>query len=260
MYVTIFNLQYITFSLISLIYSREIRGIFFLLKAVLNEFIYECKIKNLSPRTIKSYYSSNDLMVQWLIDNQKITDIEQVKTTDLKAYIFYKFDNNAKETYINGIIKNMRAFFKYAIDNEYIANNPVLKVRWAKEAKPIIKTFTSKQAVQLLLEIKAYDCMLNFEKSFKNTLSSGTPFDFFSIACENCHVPFAHTRADIEAMPNGKFIYGIYGENDIESCRDLLFYTAQVLGCYCQINREGKLELRKYGDNPVLSIVPPIKS
>jgi len=104
------------------------------------------------------------------------------------------------------------------------------------------------------LEIKAYDCMLNFEKSFKNTLSSGTPFDFFSLACENCRVPFAHTRADIEAMPNGKYIYGIYGENDIESWRDLLFYTAQVLGCYCQINRDGKLELRKYGDNPVLSI------
>ena len=104
------------------------------------------------------------------------------------------------------------------------------------------------------LEIKAYDCMLNFEKSFKNTLSSGTPFDFLSLACENCHVPFAHTRADIEAMPNGKFIYGIYGENDIESWRDLLFYTAQVLGCYCQINRRGQLELRKYGNVPVMQV------
>ena len=104
------------------------------------------------------------------------------------------------------------------------------------------------------LEIKAYDCMLNFEKNFRNTLSSGTPFDFFSLACENCRVPFAHTRADIEAMPNGKFIYGIYGENDIESWRDLLFYTAQVLGCYCQINRQGQLELRKYGNTPIMQV------
>ena len=88
-------------------------------------------------------------MIQWLIDNQNIADIEQVKPTDLKAYIFYKFDNNAKETYINGIIKNMRAFFKYAVENEYIANNPVFKVKWAKESKPLIKTFTNKQAVQL---------------------------------------------------------------------------------------------------------------
>ena len=120
-----------------------------LLKAVLNEFLYECKIKNLSPRTIKSYQNSNNLMIQWLIDNQNIADIEQVKPTDLKAYIFYKFDNNAKETYINGIIKNMRAFFKYAVENEYIANNPVFKVKWAKESKTLIKTFTNKQAVQL---------------------------------------------------------------------------------------------------------------
>ena len=74
------------------------------------------------------------------------------------------------------------------------------------------------------LEIKAYDCMLNFEKNFRNKLSSGTPFDFLSLACENCHVPFAHTRADIEKMPNGKYLYGIYGENDIESWRDLIFW------------------------------------
>ena len=38
---------------------------------------------------------------------------------------------------------------KYAVENEYIAYNPALKVKWAKESKPIIKTFTNKQAVQL---------------------------------------------------------------------------------------------------------------
>ncbi|MDD6488404.1 MAG: tyrosine-type recombinase/integrase [Clostridia bacterium] len=120
-----------------------------LLKAVLNEFIYECKIRNLTPQTIKSYRNGNNLMIQWLNENRNITDIEQVKSTDLKAYIFLKFDNKAKESYINGIIKQMRAFFKYAVDNEYIAVNPVLKVNWAKESKTLIKTFTNKQAVKL---------------------------------------------------------------------------------------------------------------
>ena len=55
-------------------------------------------------------------------------------------------------------------------------------------------------------------------------------------------------------MPSGKYLYGIYGENDIESWRDLLFYVAQVLGCYCQINRQGKLELRKFGNVPVIQV------
>ncbi len=30
-------------------------------------------------------------------------------------------------------------------------------------------------------------------------------------------------------------------ENDIETCRDVLFYVAQVLGGFFVINREGKL-------------------
>ena len=40
------------------------------LKAVLNEFIYECKIKHFTPRTIKSYYNGNNLLIQWLNDEK----------------------------------------------------------------------------------------------------------------------------------------------------------------------------------------------
>lgn len=127
-------------------FSREIGGIFLLLRAVLQEFIYECKIRNLTQQTVKGYYNGNNLMIQWLKDNRNIADIEQVKTADIKAYIFYKLDNHAKDTYINGIIKQMRAFFKYAVDNEYIAKNPILNIKWARESKPLIKTFTDKQA------------------------------------------------------------------------------------------------------------------
>lgn len=130
-------------------YFKRDRGDFLLLRAVLNEFIYECKIRNLTQQTVKGYYNGNNLMIQWLNDNRSIKDIEQVKTADLKAYIFYKLDNNAKDTYINGIIKQMRAFFKYAVDNEYIAKNPILNIKWARESKPLIKTFTDKQAKQL---------------------------------------------------------------------------------------------------------------
>ena len=36
----------------------------------------------------------------------------------------------------------------------------------------------------------------------------------------------------------------VYTENDIETCRDVLFYVAQVLGGFFIINREGKLELK----------------
>ncbi len=60
--------------------------------------------------------------------------------------------------------------------------------------------------------------------------------------------------AEIDAMPNGGVTLSVYTENDIETCRDVLFYVAHVLGGFFIINREGKLELRKYGKDPVMKV------
>ena len=41
--------------------------------------------------------------------------------------------------------------------------------------------------------------------------------------------------AEIDAMPNGGVTLSVYTENDIETCRDVLFYVAQVLGGFFSI-------------------------
>ena len=104
------------------------------------------------------------------------------------------------------------------------------------------------------LEIKAYDYMLRFEKDFNGFETIGKPYDFLSLCGLACDVELAQTQEEIEALPNGDQELSIYSENDIESYRDVLFYVAQVLGCFCVINREGMLELRSYSDVPVQTI------
>lgn len=104
------------------------------------------------------------------------------------------------------------------------------------------------------LELKAYDYMLRFDKTLKLNASSGTAYNFLASACNDCKVELAHSREEIEQMPNGKEVLGIYSDNDIETYRDLLYYTAQVLGCFCRIDREGRLELVPYGTTPVMDI------
>ncbi|WP_010651581.1 hypothetical protein [Oceanobacillus massiliensis] len=104
------------------------------------------------------------------------------------------------------------------------------------------------------LEIKAYDYMLRFDKSFSFEVSNGTPHDFIALACEKCGVEMAQTKEEIDSMPNGAFVFGIYTENDIETWRDLIYYIAQVLGCFATINRVGKLEFRKYGNVSVMDV------
>ena len=104
------------------------------------------------------------------------------------------------------------------------------------------------------LEIKAYDFMVRFEKAFTSLESIGNAYDFMVLCSTACDVELAQSRAEIEAMPNGSENLSIYSDNDIETYRDVLFYVGQVLGGFFVINRAGKLELRKYGDQPVLVV------
>ena len=104
------------------------------------------------------------------------------------------------------------------------------------------------------LELKAYDYMLHFEKDFNGFETVGTAYDFLSLCCKSCQVEMAQTQEEISTMPNADVTLSIYPENDIETYRDVLYFTAQVLGCFCCINREGKLELRKYMAAPILQV------
>ena len=104
------------------------------------------------------------------------------------------------------------------------------------------------------LEIKAYDFMVRFEKAFTSLESIGNAYDFMVLCSTACNVSLAQSRAEIEALPNGTENLSIYSDNDIETYRDVLFYVGQVLGGFFVINRAGELELRKYGDTPVLVV------
>lgn len=104
------------------------------------------------------------------------------------------------------------------------------------------------------LEIKAYDYMLRFDEAFNGFETVGNAYDFMELCSKACRVELAQTREEIEAIPNGAEVLSVYTENDIETYRDMLYYIGQVLGGFLCINRFGKLELRKYGAEPVMEI------
>ena len=89
------------------------------------------------------------------------------------------------------------------------------------------------------LEIKTYDYMIRFEKAFNGFEAIGNAFDFMNLCASACKVELAQTREKIEAMPNGMKNLSIYTDNNIETFRDVLYYTGQVLGGFFVINRFG---------------------
>ncbi|OUQ25116.1 hypothetical protein B5E77_12520 [Lachnoclostridium sp. An131] len=106
-----------------------------------------------------------------------------------------------------------------------------------------------------VLELKAYDRMLRFDRAFNGFETIGTAYGMMALCSTACGVELAQIQSEIEAFPNGSELLSIYPENDIETYRDVLYFIAQVLGGFFCINREGKLEFRQYGDTPVMEIL-----
>ena len=120
------------------------------LKDVLDEFLFELEIKNFSKRTIKTYKNNNNLFFNYLKNEFEITELENVKPNHIKKYFQYLIKKGQKPTYVNNILKNIRAFFLYCEEQEYIKEKPTEKVKWQKEKKVIINTFTTEEIIKIL--------------------------------------------------------------------------------------------------------------
>lgn len=119
------------------------------LYVIIEEFLYAKKIENQTQRTLRGYKNTLNLFASWLQNGWTIDELEKIHVVHLKQYVAYHLKQGHKATYVNGIIKILRAFFKYTNAEEY-TDIDYQKVAWVKEEKPVIKAFTVQDAKQLL--------------------------------------------------------------------------------------------------------------
>jgi integrase/recombinase XerD len=130
-----------------------------LMDDALKEFLFECEVKKYTWKTIKGYRNGLEFLINYLKNEQKISSIEEINTQHLKAFFMYQSKRKRKETYLNGLLKTYRAFFKYLVNEEYLSVNPVLKVSWMKEPKTVIKTFSDDEVRKMLEAFSESDYM-----------------------------------------------------------------------------------------------------
>lgn len=121
-----------------------------LLDDSVKEFIFECQIRQYTWKTVKGYKNTLEYLATYLKEVHHLTDIEQVNEHHLKAFFAYQINKKCKETYLNGLIKVYRAFYKYLVEQEYVIKNPILKVSWMHEPTNIIKTFSDEEVKRML--------------------------------------------------------------------------------------------------------------
>jgi len=163
-----------------------------LLTDVLKEFLFEAQIKNYTISTQKTYKNINALFHNYLKNKYDILDLESVSHLHIKEYVKFVHLKGRKPTYINSILKTIRAYFEYCTREEYINANPCKKVSWQREGKIVIDAFNDSE-VSKMLQAYNYSNYLNA----RNKTIMATLFDTGIRNFELCTLKSSDVRDSI---------------------------------------------------------------
>jgi integrase/recombinase XerD len=118
----------------------------------MKEFLFHLQVKNYSVRNAKGYKNNNLAFIRYLNNEFEINELEVIKPSHIKSYLMFLKQKGRKETYINSIFKNIRSFFNFCIEEEYLQDkdNPCSKVKWMKEPRVVITTFTDNEVRRMI--------------------------------------------------------------------------------------------------------------
>ena len=136
----------------------------------IEQFLTHCSMKQLSKKTLKAYNQTLYLMANYLEQVHSITSAEQVKAFHISAYIGYlqergkytvacscnhtqqnyperrtDYKRSISKTTINNYIRNMRVFFNFLVEFDYIERSPMRKIKQLKNARHSVDFITDSQ-------------------------------------------------------------------------------------------------------------------
>ncbi|WP_145410719.1 tyrosine-type recombinase/integrase [Paenibacillus xylanexedens] len=140
---------------------------------LLHSFILDCKVKNLSPLTLRFYQYSAKQMKEAFLAQQVPFDIYTVSIREIKNhFIAYLFDQGRSDNTVNGRIKAIKQFFKYLFEEGWLTENVANDLHVVKAKKLMIQTFTKEQVVSI------------FEQPDKKTFSGYRDFTMMMVLLE----------------------------------------------------------------------------
>lgn len=104
---------------------------------LINLYIQTKKIEGLAHGTLKNrYYLLKEL------DDYLHKPYDKITLSDLRMYIMHK-QEKLKVTSVNSIITQIKTFFTWLVDEDYIEKNPAKKLKKSKEPTRLIKSLST---------------------------------------------------------------------------------------------------------------------
>lgn len=115
------------------------------------EFLKHCRIKGLSPDTVKFYDKELRGLSRALVEKEvSLLDVRSLETNVIESWVDYMLENNRAVSSINARMRAGRTFMNYCLKKGYIDKNPFDEVSQLRKRHTVGATFTKKQLENLL--------------------------------------------------------------------------------------------------------------
>ena len=116
----------------------------------IKEFVLDCKIRHLSPKSIDNYRKQLRYLERFLVSEFSITMIEDVKASHIKRFLSAMDDAGRKPQYINDLLKVFKTFFNYLEAEDHIGSSPTKRIKNMRLPKLKLRTFTEKNILDMI--------------------------------------------------------------------------------------------------------------
>ncbi|MGI6323207.1 MAG: tyrosine-type recombinase/integrase [Bacteroidales bacterium] len=107
--------------------------------------------KRYSPHTVRSYRNDLDQFSNFLSDNEMLSDVNDITSHQIRAWIVYLIDNGISTVTVHRKISCLRRFYNYLRKEGIVKTDPLEKIVLPKQKKKL-PVFVEEEALDKLLD------------------------------------------------------------------------------------------------------------
>lgn len=119
------------------------------IKDVLEEFLLDCKVRNLSKKTISSYDYQIGIFINYMETEFNEKSIKKIKKVHVKKYLL-DLQETKKPTYINQLLKTLKLLFNYGVVEGYLDNNIISNISYLRTETTLLNTFNDDEVINMI--------------------------------------------------------------------------------------------------------------
>lgn len=134
------------------------------------EYYTEIEVRKFTPKTIRSYRNNLNLFLRFCEEQTDAEDIEDLTLAIVRQFTSFMISKGRKGSYINGLLKVVKAFIQYCYDEGYGGFNTRKNFKWCKQDKAVIMAFKPSDVRTMLQSCKGYDFLSVRDAAILTTL------------------------------------------------------------------------------------------